>query len=373
MSEQDNKDLVVQIQRFTASSIGMLTLLNDVCTSRLSDNTNVSQKERTLTTKFLNSSKQFLTDIKQNTDTFNSTRFVKKAYTALRTIDGCNYLKAKDSKLFSMRDDNKRIVTILSGIDLRIGYRLLNEEQLEQFWQYIYLFSSSVYNMIKQVNAIKFNNQIHVNETLQYIEGYLTKTGIIFNNMVFNPFIGVGESKEQYSLNEMFTGKELPKEHKMSIDSVLNMLGVDKMLDEHKLDEQLRDIGQEQVNEATEKIASLLGAENNSEIKEVCETLIQDIVVNLRENGIGNIGETLQKVAQNARGKIELSKMQKTAESMKNFMANSQERVKNLKDENGNPIGEELLNNLSMPMNMLNAMNFGNLGNINNPDNNNSS
>ena len=361
MSNQDNKELVVQIQRFTASSIGMLNLLRNVCNSRLTNDSEISQKEKNLTTKFLTSSQKFITDIKQNTDDFNSTRFVKKAYTALRTVDGCNYLKAKDAKLFSMRDDNKRIVTVISGIDLRIGYRLLNEQQLEQFWQYIYLFSSSVYNMIKQANIIKFNNQIHVNETLQYIESELTKTGVIFNNMIFNPFIGVGESKEQYSVNEMFTGKELPKEHKMSIDNVLNMLGVDKMLDEHKLDEQLKDIGQEQVNEATEKIASLLGAENNTEIKEVCETLIQDIVVNLRENGIGNIGETLQKVAQNARGKIDISKMQKTAESMKNFMANSQERVKELKDENGNPIGEELLNNLSMPMNMLNSMNFGNL------------
>jgi hypothetical protein len=361
MSNQDNKNLVIQIQRFTASSIGLLNLLQDVCNTRILNDDNISEKEKTLTTKFLNSSKKFITDIKQNTDDFNSTRFVKKSYTALRTIEGCNYLKTKDSKLFSMRDENKRIVTIISGIDLRIGYRLLNEEQLEHFWQYLYLFSSSVYNMIKHVNIIKFNNQIHVNDTLQYIENELTKTGVIFNNMVFNPFIGIGENKEQYSLNEMFTGKELPKEHKMSIDNVLNMLGVDKMLDEHKLDEQLKDIGQEQVDEATEKIASLLGAENNAEIKEVCETLIQDIVVNLRENGISNIGETLQKVAQNARGKIDMGKMQKTAESMKNFMTNSQEQVKNLKDDNGNPIGEELLNNLSMPINMLKSMNFGNL------------
>ena len=368
MSEQDNKKLVIQIQRFTASSIGMLNLLRDVCNFRLTNDLDISQKEKTLTTKFLNSSQNFITDIKQNTDDFNSTRFVKKAYNALHTVDGCNYLKAKDANLLSMRDENKRIVTIISGIDMRIGYRLLNKQQLEQFWQYIYLFTSSVYNMIKQANIIKFNNKPHVIATLQYIENELTKTGVIFNNMIFNPFIGIGENKEQYSLNEMFTGKELPKEHKMSIDNVLNMMGVNKMLDEHKLNEQLKDIGQEQVNEATEKIASLLGAENNTEIKEVCETLIQDIVVNLRENGIGNIGETLQKVAQNARGKIDIGKMQKTAESMKNFMANSQERVKDLKDEHGNPIGEELLNNLSMPMNMLNNMNFNNMNfdNINN-------
>lgn len=358
MSEQENKELVIQIQRFTASSIGLLNLLCDVCNTLLQDNKNISQKEYNVTTKFLTSSQKFMTDIKQNSDGFDSTRFVKKAYSALRTIDGCNYLKNKDAALFSMRDENNRIVTIISGIDLRIGYRLLNANQIEQFWQYMYLFSSSVYNMIKNANTIKFNNQLHVNDTLQYIESALTKTGVVFNNMIFNPFIGLGESNEQYSLNDMFTGDALPKEHKMSIDNVLNMLGVDKMIDEHKLDEQLKELGQEQVNEATEKIASLLGAENNAEIKEVCETLIQDIVANLKENGINNIGTTLQKVAQNARGKIELSKMQKTAESMQHFMANSQEKVKNLKDADGNPIGQDILNNLSLPMNML--KNFGN-------------
>lgn len=364
MSEHDNKELVVHIQRFTACSIGMLNLLRDVCNMLLQNDTNVSQKDHALTTKFLNSSHKFITDIKQNSEDFNSTRFVKKAFNALRTVESCNYLKNKDGKLFSMRDENKRIVTIISGIDMRIGYRLLDEKQMEQFWQYVYLFSSSVYNMIKNVNVIKFNNQSHINDTLQYVERELAKTGVVFNDMVFNPFIGIGETKEEYSLNDMFTDGTLPKEHKMSIDSVLNMLGVDKMIDENKLDEQLKDIGQDQVNEATEKIATLLGAENNTEIKEVCETLIQDIVLNLKENGINNIGATLQKVAQNARGKIELSKMQKTAESMKNFMTRSQEQVKDLKDENGNLIGEELLNKLSLPMSMLNNMNFGNFSDI---------
>lgn len=359
MNERENKNLIVHIQRFTASSIGILNLLQDVCNIRISDN-NISQKEQNLITKFLNSSNRFISDIKQNTESFNSTRIVKKAFSALKTVNACNYLKSKDSKLFSMRDENKCIVTIISGIDIRIGYRLLSETQINQFWQYIYLFTSSVYNMIKNANPTKFNNHIHVSETLKYIENDLTQTGVIFNNMVFNPFIGIGENNEEYSLNDMFTGDTLPSEHKMSIDNVLNMLGVDKMFDEHKLDEQLKDIGQEQVNEATEKIASLLGAQNNTEVKEVCETLIQDIVLNLKQNGISNIGDTLQKVAQNAKGKIELSKMQKTAESMKQFMANSQERVKNLTDENGNPIGEDILNNLSTPMNILKSMNFGN-------------
>jgi hypothetical protein len=135
------------------------------------------------------------------------------------------------------------------------------------------------------------------------------------------------------------------------------MLGVDKMFDEKKLNEELKEIGDKQINEATEKIVGLLGASNNPEVKDVCNILIQDIVNNFKENGISNIGDTLKKVAENAKKNIEISKMKKTAESMKFFMANSQNNMKDMKDANGNPIGQQMMNSMAIPLNMMNFMN----------------
>ena len=155
----------------------------------------------------------------------------------------------------------------------------------------------------------------------------------------------------------MFTGGELPKQHQISIDSFLTMLGVEKMFDEKKLNEELKSIGNEQINEATEKIVGLLGAKDNSEIKETCNTLIKEIVTEFKENGISNIGETLKKVAENAKKTIDITKMKKTGESMHQFMTNSQDKLKDMKDAKGNPIGQQMMNSMAIPLSMMKFMN----------------
>lgn len=362
MNPEDNRELVVQIQRFTASSITMLNLLRDAC---LNDQGNVHRNDQVdlhrdarSQDRFMTASQKFIDSIKEQNDDFDYTRFIKKAFTVLRIDSAIVRLREKDSRLFNQRDSNNKIMTILPGIDLRFGYKFLNEDEQKLFWQYMYLLSGSVFRIMKIINPVKIERYQNVIDTLDFIESELAKTGVIFNNQIFNPFIGVGENREGYSVDEMFTGGELPKEHNVSIESVLNMLGVDKMIDEDKLNEQLKTIGEEQVNEATEKIAQMLGASDNPEVKEVCNTLIKDIVENLKENGINNIGDTLQKVAQNAKGNIEMNKMRKTASSMRDFMANGQERMKDMKDANGNPIGQQLMNSLSIPMSMMNTMNM---------------
>ena len=351
-SENNNRDIVTQIQRFTASSISMLSLLQ-VASNKDNLEDNRKTKER-----FTETSQKFIDSLKNSDETFDYTRFIKKAYSTLKTEIQCKQLREKDRELFNVRDKENRIITILPGIDLKYGYTHLEEKEQTQFWQYMYLFTDSVFCMIRNSNTIKFNKHSHVVETLNFIELEMGKTGIIFNNQIFNPFIGINnESTNGYSVNEMFTKGELPKEHHMSIESVLSMLGVDKMFNETKLNDELKGIGEKQIDEATEKIINLLGATNNPEVKDVCNILIQDIVNNFKENGLANIGDTLKIVAENAKKNIEIGKMKKTAESMKHFMANSQEKMKDMKDANGNPLGQQLMNTMSLPMNFMNLMN----------------
>jgi hypothetical protein len=355
---QDNRELVKQIQRFTASSISMLNLLQTVCV-KLKDH-ELGTRDKKSKVKFMESSQKFIDTLKDQNEEFNYTRFIKKAFSTLRNEEQCRQLRDKDVELFNIRDPTNKIVTILPGIDLKFGLRFLDDKEKSQFWQYMYLFSSSVFNMIKNSNETKIAKYSHITETMKMMEEDMAKTGIMFNNQIFNPFIGVGEDKQNYSVNEMFSGGELPKQHSVSIESVLNMLGVDKMFDEKKLNEELKGIGDKQINEATERIVGLLGAADNPEVKEVCNILIQDIVSNFKENGISNVGDTLKKVAENAKHNIEINKMKKTAESMKYFMSNSQEKMKDMKDAAGNPIGQQLMNSMAVPMSMMNFMNLDN-------------
>jgi hypothetical protein len=44
--------------------------------------------------------------------------------------------------------------------------------------------------------------------------------------------------------------------------------------------------------------------------------------------------------------------MEKTAGLMGNFMQNSNDKIKDLKDENGNPVGGQLLSQFETMMNM---------------------
>ena len=348
---KENNDMIIHIQRFTASSISMLELLRSACEKQKEKNKSFE--------KFNTSSKQYIDNLKNENDVFDYTRFIKKAFSTLRHETQCKYLLEKNPELFNMRDADGKIITILPGIDLRFGYKFLDDNEKVQFWQYMFLFSSSVLNMIKVNNEAKFTKYQYITETLTAMETDMAKTGIMFKNQIFNPFIGVGENRNSYSLNEMFTDGELPKQQNISIESVLNVLGVDKMFDEKKLNEELKGIGDDQINEATDRIVGLMGAADNPEVKEVCNMLIQDIVLNFKENGISNVSETLRRVAENAKNNIDINKMQKTAKSMKFFMDNSQEKMKDLKDANGNPIGQQLMNNMAIPLSMMNFMSRG--------------
>lgn len=352
---RDNREIVNQIQRFTVSSISMLNLLQTVCEKQEFEK--LEAKDQRSLKRFMDSSKKFIDSMKDVTTDFDYTRFIKKAFSTLRSEEQCDNIQKKNPKIFEVRDSENRIITILPGIDIKYGYKYLDQKEIDVFWQYMYLFTSSVFRMIKSSNASKFVKYPHLNVTLIAIETDMAKTGIMFSGKIFNPYIGVGDDTSNYAVSDMFIGGPLPEKQSVTIDSVLSMLGVDKMFDENKLNEELKNVGEEQVSEATEKIAGLLGATNNPEVKEVCNVLIKDIVQNFKENGIGNIGETLKRVADKAKANIEVSKMKKTAESMKTFMNTSQEKMKDMKDSNGNPIGQKFLDSMSLPMSMMNMMN----------------
>lgn len=347
----NSESLSGQIQWFTASSISMLELLQ-----KSSQRQDLNDK---YVDRYIVSSQKLINNLKELDPNFDYTRFVKKAFNVLRQSDSCALLKEKNPNLFNLRDENNKKITILPGIDLSVGYKTLTPDELTYFWQYMFLFSSSIFNMIKMSNPEKFSKYHEVEETNQYINNVLTKTGVLFNDKIFNPFIGLGEKDGSYELNDMFTQGELPKQQNISIESVLSMMGVDKMFDETKLNDELKKLNESQMKETSDGILKLMGAQNNPEVKEVCDFLVRDIVSQLKEGGfsLNTMSDTMFKVAENAKNNIDMNKMKKTISSMQNFMENSQEKLKNMKDENGNPIGEQLMTKMTGPLNMINLMN----------------
>jgi len=345
-----------QLQQFMASNIVMLELLHSACVETKNE---LNERELQAKIRFETTSQKFIEQLKKSDDNFDYTKFVRKAFSVLKVPQHCEYLLNMDSALFTLRDNENKIMTILPGLDLKVAYNFLSDEKVKQFWQYMHLFANTVFHLIKDANEEAFSiKYTHITNAMTTIEQNITKTGILFNNQIFNPFIGVGTNVDNldYNIESMFVNGELPKQQNISIDSMLSMLGVKNMLNEEKLKEELKNFSEDNAKEASDKILDLLGATGNSEIKDVCNILIADIVSNFKTNGLDNFGETLMKVAENAKTNIDAKKMKKTAEQMHHFMANSQDKLKNMKDADGNPIGEQLMK-MSGPLSMLNLFN----------------
>src|SRR5579872_2866510 len=140
MSE-NNKEMIVQLQRFTASSISMLNLCQAACEKQ--SNEKLSSKEVKSKKKFIESSQNFIEKFRDQNGDIEYGRYIKKAFSILKVNAQCDQLLKRDATLFSTRNENNKIVTILPGIDFRFAYSFLDEKEQSLFWQYMHLFSSS--------------------------------------------------------------------------------------------------------------------------------------------------------------------------------------------------------------------------------------
>lgn len=359
--DQPNFGIILNLQYFTTASISILELSKEYM-DKLKDE-ELPEKNKKSKQILVTACDKFLTGLRKgglttdNDDSeFDQGRLIKKVFYATRHCS--DKIKSKDELLLSQKDENSKIITILPGINLGFGYKHFDDEGKKRFWEYMYLLYISTMKIIFNTNEGKKNDEI--DSTVAYCETELSKTGVNVKGNTFNPFVGLNGSLDvnNYDIENMFTGvKELPKNMEgMGISSVLNLLGVEKLMNSEQLDKQLKDINDDQINDATDKITQMLGASGNPEVKDVCNILIKDIVENLKINGISNLGATLENVAKSARNKIDSTKMKNTAASMTSFMENSKDKLSNLKDKDGNPINSSLLNSLTNPLLMAQEM-----------------
>jgi hypothetical protein len=165
------------MHRLSLSVVSLLELMKNV---NEKDTNDTSSRKR-----FLKASSQLIDNLKNNNNkNFDISVFIKKTFNFLKNDNNSKMLKDKDYELFNVRNEEKQIVTIIDGIDLRVGYKLLTEEERTNFWQYLYLYCSSVLNIIQLNNPEKFAKYGKVVETLNYIESEIKKTGINFANKI---------------------------------------------------------------------------------------------------------------------------------------------------------------------------------------------
>lgn len=283
-------------------------------------------------------------------------RIIKKVFKTLK--DNIEHLKTKDVSLFTKRNSENKIITIIPGLNLGLIVSYFSEEEVARLWQYVYMMFVSSLRMIYMVNESRKKPELL--DVLTTFETELGKSGMLVCGKVFNPYVGLGADSIE-GVDELLKSADGIKSTggAMSTGGMLSMLGIDKMMDVGELSKKLKNISQSDIDEATKNITDLLGASGDSDVKEVCSTLVNDIVADLKVNGLDSFSTVAERISEKIGDKFDANKMKKTALKMGNMVNNSGDLLKNLKYKDGKPIGEDILRHLSVSLGLAQTMGLG--------------
>lgn len=305
--------------------------------------------------KFMKSSLTMINNLKKND--FDYGLLIKKGFKVLQSKESTNFLLDEDFSVFKQKDEDGKYMTIIKGVDIRFGCKFLtNSRDKALFWQYMNLFSVSIFRLIEFSNEKKMKKYSNVKMATLELEQRLSKSGLMFGDKFFNPFIGIHELGSKYSMDDLY--QSVSKTEKMDgfgIGSILKMMGIDKILSSEKLKEELDKIGDEDIEKATNTISQLLG-NDDEDSKEVYGTLIKDMITGLKKDGLDNPNKLIDRMMGSIDKKFSKEKMEKTMNSVSNFMDNSEDRLKELKDKDGNPVGEQIMDKMKGPMESLKGL-----------------
>lgn len=359
MLEDTNKNLNIAIYHkyFTDS---LIEILNIVMTkSELVDLISLDQNDRTQK-KLFNSHERLrkaCTELKNGFNgidsNYDQARIIKKIYRVV-TQNLTKLYPEPQKELFELKNQEGATITIIPGLDIQLIMKNMETEEFEKFWDYFYMMYISSVIMITEINEHKKNGKVW--EILPQMKDRVIKSGMFSHDgKMFNPFLGfmpesLNGQKFNCDMDTMFNSVEqLETPSGPSLTEIMAIPGMDKaFINIEQLNEQLKNVNPEEIEDATNNIAKLLGAENDSDVKEVCHSLVGGIVEEMKHNegGLQGMMQVAERVSEKIGKNIDRRKMQKTANQLNSFIKDSENTLKNFKDKDGNPIGENIMNSL---------------------------
>jgi hypothetical protein len=301
---------------------------------------------------------------------YDQGRIIKKIYKTL--TNNLNKLDPNPSTvdpepsidLFLLKNENGETVTIIPGLDIGLIISSFTDDEKNILWNHIYMMYISSITMIS-ANNNHTDNRIHI--ILPRLKDRIVKSGLTIgkDRNAFNPFIGLSKMEESgdYDVTKMYTnvgdlapGSEMGG---MSMEDIFKLTGVDKMIDIDQLNDQLKNCKQEDINDATDNITKLLGAEHDSDVKDVCHTLVSEIVSDLKINGLTSMFDTAKSVTDRVGKTLDQSKMKKTANQLSDFMSNGEEKLRGMTNEKGENIGQQIFDKLKLPLQFAKSFGMG--------------
>lgn len=352
-TDQKNLNILVNHKNFSNSLIEIL----DLILKKSNETTlNSSDKQTLKLYKSHEKLRSVCNDLKngfsaEETD-FDRGRIIKKIYKVLS--QHINKIYPEPSiELFSLKNERNETITIIPGLDVAVVIKDFSESELNTLWAYLYVMYVSSVEMITAINDHKKNGPIWV--LLPKLRDKVQTMGVITGDgKLFNPFVGLTQSTENYDVETMFTNIDnyTPPSDGETIENMFKFIGGDKLFSIDKLFEQLKNINPEEISNATKYIAQLMGGDNDSDISEVCNTLVSNIVTDLQSKpvvGFKDLFNIAESVSTKIMPTLGENKMKKTAEQFTNFLQNSEEKLQNMTDDKGKPISD-IVNSLKIPL-----------------------
>jgi len=317
-----------------------------------------------LTSKNYETFKKACNDLKQGfTDSevkFDRGKIIKKVYKVItRNFDKIYPEQSLD--LFNLRDTKGSIVTIIPGLNLKLIVDKFTKEELNTFWGHFCMLYVSSAEMINEINSDKKNQM--VTEALPKLKEKIANLGVVVDGVIFNPYVGLlKDDEENYDISLMYKDiKDIEKPAGLKMSSILSVFGFDssslnKLASE--LREQLKNIDEDDIKN---KVRELVGSDD-PEVVEACSSLINTVLNAIGKNenaGMEDIVNSIQGALEETSSKLDKSKVAKTIGAFVKYLNDSENVLKNMKDKNGNPINQELLKSLELPLKIINKVTNG--------------
>lgn len=262
-------------------------------------------------------------------------------------------IKTRDELLFT----NKLV--ILPDIDISEFWPKLSSGQKRKVWTYLqllYVQSELILNYKESAQG-----DTEKNKTLKTMLSDVkdkdndNDKNTSTEEFTFNPYVGIGGSQTEYSIDEMYAGHDYPDEEQATpgLGSLASMVGLDKMLNVDKLSEQLKNMRKEDIDEATSNIKGLLANNVDEKTSGFIGEMLTSITDELSKDDIskGNPIDSIMRIAETVADKIK-PKMESQDIDMTKLWNSTQELANNCKDDDGNtPFGSN-----RNPFGMLNSL-----------------
>lgn len=276
-------------------------------------------------------------------------KIIKKVFYVLK--DNMELLDKKDPALFTIRNAENKITSIVPGININLVYEFLDEKENKKLWFYLYaLFVSSVTLVYSNTPENKHKKSVTDMVTKLRKEMVSLSKEVETDLVAYNVFMGLSGDETDDINMESLMSKDIMIPGTEANAGFLSNLGLGNLMNLGSLSDEIKKFSDNDIEDTVNTLGEMLG--NDTDVKDVCSTMVKTVIDDLKTNGLENIFDIAQRVQSKLGGVITPDKMAKTAFKMGDLMENNKDKLKELKDENGNPIGENLFKQFQSTFNM---------------------